>query len=80
MNISKNIIKYLNENNWNLLLDDENLLHYTKEKNFNTYHLYIQYLKNCNEYEVELGIGDTQDNSKGYKIRNIVSVLKRKNL
>jgi len=80
MNISQNIIDYLNKSNWNLVFNEETLLHYTKEKNFNIYHLYIQRLTNCNEYEVELGIGETQDNSEIFKLRNIISVLKRRDL
>jgi hypothetical protein len=80
MNISKNIIKYLNKNNWNLIFEDENLLHYTKLNDLTVYHLYIQYLKNCDEYQVELGQGETQDNSELFKLRNLVSILKKRNI
>ena len=43
-------------------------------------HLYVTYFPDRNEYEVELGFGENQSNSKMYKLRNIVSILKKQGL
>jgi hypothetical protein len=80
VNISKNITNYLDENNWNIAFSENTMIHYTKLKDSSIYHLYILYLTNCNEYQVELGVGESQDSSQLFKLRNIVSVLKRKNI
>ena len=78
MKISKRITNYLRDNNWVAIMKEDTLHHYIKVTNYSTYHIYITYFEADDDYEVELGIGDTQDSSTFYKLRNIVSVLKRK--
>lgn len=78
MNIGKNIVKYLDNTGWENVYEGAFMHHYKILKDDNVHHLYITYLESSDEYEVELGVGDTQDTSEIFKLRNIVSVLKRR--
>lgn len=80
MDISKNIIDYLDSNEWYSVYEGEAMIHYKKLKHDTIYHLYITYFKDYNEYEVELGSGETQNDTELFQLRNIVSVLKRRDL
>ena len=80
MNINNRIVEYLNNNNWEVVYETDGLLHYTKFAHNTLHHLFVSYYKDTNSYEVELGLGENQDNSEFFKLRNLVSVLKRRNI
>ena len=88
--LSKRLIKYLEENNWQLIYNVEDnqeetelkfYYHYTKEvkKWDSIYHIFIEGYKN-DEVIVELGEDNNQQDSEVFKLRNLVSVLKRRGL
>lgn len=88
--LSKRLIKYLEENNWQLIYKAEDnqeetelkfYYHYTKEvkKWDSIYHIFIEGY--CDgEVTVELGEDNNQQDSEVFKLRNLVSVLKRRGL
>ena len=80
MRIQKSITNYLADNGWRIVYKGDVLIHYQKLKDETINHLYVTYFPDRNEYEVELGFGENQSNSKMYKLRNIVSILKKQGL
>lgn len=88
--LSKRLIKYLEENNWQLVYKVEDnkdktelkfYYHYTKEvkKWDSMHHIFIEGYKD-GEVTVEIGEENNQQDSEVFKLRNLVSVLKRRGL
>ena len=90
MELPINLIKYLNENEWNLEYKSEkqqyegglmSYYHYTKnvKRYDNIFHLFIEEYDNGN-VEVQLGEDGNEQDSEFFKLRNLVSVLKKRGL